>query len=409
MTKNGHFTRDMASEILAFIGELNHLKHVDTILDRILLKARQLTRADAGSIFLVEDGELRFSYVHNDTLYSADTPSAATYADFTVPIDDASIVGFAARTKKTLVIDDAYTLDPTLPYAFNPSFDEKMGYRTTSILTIPLLSMNDKLVGVMQIINAKDPQGQSIPFSGDSQAYIPLLANNAAVAIERGIMNRELVLRMMKMAELRDPTETGAHVQRVGAYSAEIYNRWAHNRGVDPKETQRTSDTLRLAAMLHDVGKVGISDTILKKPARLTDEEFNIMKWHTVYGARLFQHATSDLDRMCYDIAISHHERFSGPGYPGRVADIQSEEARMGEPLQGEQIPLSARIVSLADVYDALCSRRSYKEPWPEERVLQELRDCAGTQFDPAVVEAFEQIHDVILAIRAKYSEDKAK
>jgi response regulator RpfG family c-di-GMP phosphodiesterase len=112
---------------------------------------------------------------------------------------------------------------------------------------------------------------------------------------------------------------------------------------------------------------------------------------------------------MCYDIAISHHERFSGPGYPGRVADIQSEEARMGEPLQGEQIPLSARIVSLADVYDALCSRRSYKEPWPEERVLQELRDCAGTQFDPAVVEAFEQIHDVILAIRAKYSEDKAK
>lgn len=402
-------SRDMASEILGFIEELNHLKHVDTILDRILLKARQLTRADAGSIFLVEDGGLRFSYVHNDTLYGADGQAAATYADFTVPMDETSIVGFAAKTKQTLSIDDAYQLAGDLPYSFNPSFDQKMGYRTTSILTIPLLTMNDKLVGVMQIINAKDDQGASVAFSKESHTFVPLLANNAAVAVERGIMNRELVLRMMKMAELRDPTETGAHVQRVGAYAAEIYNRWAANHQVESKELQRTSDALRLAAMLHDVGKVGISDTILKKPGRLTNEEFDIMKWHTVYGARLFQNATSGLDRMCYEISLGHHEKWDAPGYPGRVESILSEEAKMGPPINGEKIPLTARIVALADVYDALCSRRSYKEPWPEERVLQELKDCAGSHFDPDVVEAFLQIHEVILAIRAKYADSKVK
>ncbi|MDX9999672.1 MAG: HD domain-containing protein [Polyangia bacterium] len=397
--------RNMASEILSFIEELNHLQHVDTILDRILLKARQLTHADAGSIFLMEDGDLRFSYVHNDTLYKADAPTAATYADFRVPIDESSIVGFAAKTRRTLAIDDAYALVPDRPYQFNPSYDEKMGYRTTSILTIPLVTMSDKLVGVMQIINAKDDRGQSVPFSSESQAYLPLLANNAAVAIERGIMNRELVLRMMKMAELRDPTETGAHVQRVGTYSAEIYRRWAMSRGVEHKELARTADHLRLAAMLHDVGKVGISDFILKKPGRLTDEEFSTMKWHTVFGARLFVNPTSVLDEMCYDISLGHHEKWAAPGYPGQVKNILSDEARMGEPILGEAIPLSARIVALADVYDALSSRRSYKDPWPEERVLGEIRKDSGTHFDPSVVEAFLQIHEVILAIRARYRE----
>lgn len=405
MTDEHAVSTTMAAEILSFIEELNHLKHVDTILDRILLKARQLTNADAGSIFLVEDGALRFSYVHNDTLYRADAPTAATYADFTVPIDEASIVGFAAKTLRILAIDDAYRLPADLPYQFNPSYDEKMGYRTTSILTIPLITMNDKLVGVMQIINAKDGQGTSVPFSSASQAYVPLLANNAAVAVERGIMNRELILRMMKMAELRDPTETGAHVQRVGAYSAEIYKRWALASGVEQKELQRTADTLRLAAMLHDVGKVGISDFILKKPGRLTDDEFATMKWHTVFGARLFLNATSDLDRMCYDIALGHHEKWAAPGYPGRVQDLLSDAARMGEPLNGEAIPLAARIVALADVYDALSSRRSYKEPWPEERVVGELQKDAGIHFDPSVVQAFLDIHEVILAIRAKYRE----
>ena len=114
--------------------------------------------------------------------------------------------------------------------------------------------------------------GQVIQFFTKIQDLIPLLANNAALAIDRGIMNREMILRMVKMAELRDPKETGAHVQRVGAYSAEIYHQWAKKNGIDKQEKNRQKDLIRLAAMLHDVGKVGIPDNILKKPTKLTEE-----------------------------------------------------------------------------------------------------------------------------------------
>jgi len=100
-------------------------------------------------------------------------------------------------------------------------------------------------------------------------------------------MTRELILRMMRMAELHDPSETGAHVQKVGLFSAEIYQQWALNRGIDKQEMEHVRELIRLAAMLHDAGKVGISDLILKKEGRLTPEEYDTMKWHAVYGAFL--------------------------------------------------------------------------------------------------------------------------
>ncbi|GFM37593.1 HD domain-containing phosphohydrolase [Desulfovibrio psychrotolerans] len=402
-----HAPSDAEAMICSFLrvsDELNQLKDVDTILDRTLTEVRALANADAGSIFLVEDGRLRFSYVHNDTLFAKDATNAAVYSNFAVPITEASIVGYSALSGETLIIDDAYTLDPSLPFKFNPSYDKATGYKTTSILTIPLKIAQGKLVGVMQIINAKDTAGRSVPFDRTAQTYIPLFANNTAIAIERGIMTRELILRMMKMAELRDPTETGAHVQRVGAYCAEIYHRYALNKGVPVKELKRTKDLLRLAAMLHDVGKVGISDSILKKPGKLTGEEFDIIKLHTVYGARLFENSTSDLDAMCRDIALNHHEKWSGGGYPGFVDALFEGDPHLGTASKnGEEIPLAARICALADVYDALASPRSYKEPFPEDKVLDIIKKDTGTHFDPEVTEAFLQIHDVILAIRSKY------
>lgn len=395
---------DIVISILNTSEELNNLKDVDAILDKILFEARRLCHADAGSIFLVENDQLKFSYVHNDSLFREGEANAALYADFSVPISEKSIVGHVALTGEDLVIDDAYTMPTNLPYAFNPTYDQQTGYHTRSLLTIPLKTFRSKLVGVMQLVNARDEKQQPVPFSEESQLYVPLFANNAAVAIERGIMTRELVLRMMKMAELRDPTETGVHVQRVGAISAEIYQRWALNKGIDQKEIKRSRDLIRLAAMLHDVGKVGVSDLILKKPGRLTEEEYAIMKWHTVHGARLFIHNTSELDIMCKDIALNHHEKWAGGGYPGRVVDLMSDDARMGETRQGEEIPLAARITALADVYDALSSRRAYKEPWPDEKILTIIEEEAGKHFDPELVEAFFQIHGVVKAIQSKYS-----
>jgi response regulator RpfG family c-di-GMP phosphodiesterase len=255
----------------------------------------------------------------------------------------------------------------------------------------------------MQLINSRNEEGQIVPFSMEDRIYLPLLANNATLAIERGQMNREVILRMMRMAELHDPKETGPHVQRVGAIAAEIYQQWASKRGLDRKEIKHTRDLIRLAAMLHDVGKVGISDFILKKPGKLTDEEFDVMKWHTVYGARLFNAESSELDEMSYNIAINHHEKYNGGGYPGKITDIHSEEVKMGLPKKDKEIPLEAKITALADVYDALASRRSYKDPWPEEKILSIIQQDSGTHFDPEVVECFFEIFPIIRAIQEKY------
>lgn len=406
---DGNFSsRDSAVlTILETCEEVNQLKDVDTILDKILFESRRFANADAGSIFLVEKNSLIFSYVQNDTLFKSETSNAALYQNFGIPISEQSIVGYVAKTRQSLVIDDAYELDATLPFSFNKSFDEKSGYRTTSMLTIPLIAQESRLVGVMQLINARNDMGKVGRFSSEDKTYIPLFCNNAAVAIERGIMNRELILRMMQMAELRDPTETGAHVQRVGAYCAEIYGTWASRRKKGAKEIKRARDNLRLAAMLHDVGKVGISDNILKKPGKLTDEEFDTIKWHTVNGARLFKNQTSELDRMSMEIALFHHEKWEGRGYPSvSVGDVWTEGVAMGSsPVNGEDIPLSARICAVADVYDALSSPRSYKDPFPDEKCLGILESDAGTHFDPEVVEIFIEIFDVIKAIKEKYKE----
>lgn len=209
---------EIVRDILKVIEELGHLKDVDTILDKVLLEARRLSSAEAGSIFLIRDDELHFSYVHNDVLFNREGVNRHIYANLTVPVDASSIVGYTALTGQTLVIEDAYTLDEGLPYSFNRSFDEESGYRTRSILAIPLTTLRGNRVGVMQLINATE-DGRGVPFSDLAVQYAPFFANHASVAIERGIMTRELILRMMKMAEMRDPSETGSHVQRVGAYS----------------------------------------------------------------------------------------------------------------------------------------------------------------------------------------------
>jgi HD-GYP domain-containing protein (c-di-GMP phosphodiesterase class II) len=396
-------SNDRVISVLRSTEELNTLKDVDAILDQILFESRKIANADAGSIFLIKDNSLTFSYVHNETLFSSDKTNADLYMDFTIPVNTSSIVGYVATSGQALHIENAYNIDPTKPYQFNPSYDQKSGYHTKSIYTLPLKDFDSNVVGVMQLINARTDKGEVISFSKEDQMLVPLFAGNASIAIERGKMNRELILRMVKMAELKDPTETGSHVQRVAGYTVEIYKRLAYNRGIDMKTIRKTKDLIRLASMLHDVGKVGISDLILKKPGKLTDEEYNIMKWHTVYGAQLFLHTTSRLDQMARDIALNHHERWAGGGYPGKIDNVQSKNVQLGTDKKEKEIPLEARITALADVYDALSSKRSYKDPWPEEKILAIIEKDTGTHFDPEVSEAFFQIHDVILAIRDKY------
>jgi len=379
-------------KLISVSNEINQFKDIDTLLDHILYEARAFSNADAGSIFFCDKDEISFEYVQNDTLIKRDpTYKKYLYSNTKLSADDHSIVGYVTSRKEILIIDDVYDLDSSVPYTFNKSFDEKSCYRTSSMMTVPLLTSRDKVIGAIQIINARDNDNHIRGFTKEDKTLITFFANNASLAIEKAKMTREIILRMIKMAELRDPSETSEHVNRVASYSIEIYQHWAQKEKISDDEIKKFKDVLRIAAMLHDVGKVAISDTILKKPGKLTNEEFKIMQTHTSQGATLFQGDVSELDSLSALIAATHHEKWNGKGYP--------------KGLRGDEIPIAGRIVALADVYDALVSKRVYKEAWKEEDVLRLIKEESGHHFDPDIVNSFLDAYDIIMAIRNKFSD----
>lgn len=177
---------------------------------------------------------------------------------------------------------------------------------------------------------------------------------------------RETVLRLAKAAEYRDP-ETGSHILRMANYSAII----ARELGLPPTITEH----ILLAAPMHDVGKLGTPDHILLKPGRLDAEELEIMRQHAAIGYDILKDSSSPVLRLAAEIALAHHEKFDGTGYPQRLI--------------GEAIPISGRIVAVADVFDALTSERPYKPAWEIEAARTYLNEGSGKHFDPACVDAF--------------------
>jgi len=398
--------KSKVAAILKITEDLNQIKDIDSLLDRVLLEARRFSRADAGSIYLLENQKLRINYVQNDTLIQKESGKKYLYQNHEIDINDKSMAGYVAMTKKPLIISDAYQLDQTVPYGFNRSFDQQASYHTRSVLSVPLIASQNRLIGVMQIINSLNDQRDPIPFRSEDELVIAYFANHAAGCIEKAKMTREIILRMIGIAEMRDPEETGSHVNRVGAYSIEIYSKWAMNHNVSEAEIKKIRDILRIAAMLHDVGKVAISDTLLKKCGPLSDEEYVQMQRHVILGARLFKNSTSDWDDMAAEIALNHHEKWDGSGYPGKVGNISDDNWTPGPGKKGSEIPLFARIVALSDVYDALTSQRIYKDCWPEEKVVQYMQEQRGKHFDPEMVDVFFSIYDVIRAIQSKYADN---
>jgi HD-GYP domain-containing protein (c-di-GMP phosphodiesterase class II) len=382
-------------------------------MEHILTQARRFVNADAGSIYIVQKDTLQFTYTQNDTLQKRLQPGEKLiYSTFSLPINEQSIAGYVAATGRPLNLPDVYQLEPTRPYKFGKEFDQKSNYNTKSVLTIPLKAANGDVLGILQIINAQNAENRVIPFSEKDEKMMMHFASIAAVALERAQMTRAIILRMIKMAELRDPKETGAHVNRVGGFAVELYEKWALNRSLAQKIIDKNRDVLRMAAMLHDVGKVAISDIILKKPGRFNNDEYEIMKQHTVLGAQLFLGRQSDFDDAASLVALNHHERWDGNGYPGHVDIITGNPqsghiSPAGKPLgkKGEEIPLFGRIVALADVYDALSSARIYKEAWDESEVLATIEKEAGHHFDSELVEIFFSCLDVIRSIQARYSD----
>ena len=179
-----------------------------------------------------------------------------------------------------------------------------------------------------------------------------------------------LILAVSQIIENKSEN-TGQHVKRVSEYTEVLCKCLGFN--------DEDSWKISLAAMMHDVGKLMIPESILEKPGKLTAEEFEIVKKHTQYGKQMLETSPGELFKLSTDVAYDHHEKWDGTGYRG---------------IKGEDIPICARCVALADVFDALVSRRAYKEPWPPEKAYEEIVSQRGKQFDPAVVDAFVQNFD---------------
>ena len=200
-----------------------------------------------------------------------------------------------------------------------------------------------------------------------------------------------LILVLADMVESRDKC-TGDHVYKTAAYTRIILSRMQKDGVYDDKLSDEYIEEVVNSAPLHDVGKITVSDTILNKPGKLTDEEFDIMKKHTIEGGKIIDKAIELVDEdtgylyEAKNLAIYHHEKWNGQGYP--------------KGLKGEEIPLSARVMAVADVFDALVSRRSYKAPFSVEKALDIIRTDAGTHFDPLVVQAFldseEEVRNIV-------------
>jgi response regulator RpfG family c-di-GMP phosphodiesterase len=187
----------------------------------------------------------------------------------------------------------------------------------------------------------------------------------------------EIAIRLLGAARRRDE-ETGSHVRRIGLYSAAL----GTALGWDASRV----DDIRVSAPMHDIGKIGIPDAILLKPGRLTPDEYRIMQQHTVIGAAMLGGSDVPLLNMGCEIALCHHEKWDGSGYP--------------HGLRGEQIPIAGRIVAIVDVYDAMVHRRIYKDPIPEVEVLRTMADGAGRHFDPELFALFLSIMPGIRGIR---------
>lgn len=192
----------------------------------------------------------------------------------------------------------------------------------------------------------------------------------------------DIIHRLARAAEFRD-NETGAHVIRMSQYCAQLGN------VAGLSETQ--CDLLLTASPLHDIGKIGIPDSILLKPGKLTPEEWEIMKTHTIIGTELLSGSGFALMKMAELIALTHHEKWDGTGYP--------------KGLKGEDIPLVGRICGLCDVFDALTTKRPYKEAWSIDETIAEIKKQSGRHFDPHLVESFLKILPALLQIRQELLE----
>jgi HD-GYP domain-containing protein (c-di-GMP phosphodiesterase class II) len=294
---------------------------------------------------------------------------------------DKGFAGYALMNNETILVEDAYT-----DARHNPAVDLQTGYHTRSVLVIPIQDQNGEIMGTYQAINKLTSEGV---FTRKDMHLLSLAASYSGKALESALLNleieqtqKEIIFIMGEIGESRSK-ETGNHVKRVAEYSKVL----ALHYGLSPSE----SELIKVASPMHDIGKVSIPDEVLKKPGKLTDEEFEIIKAHSQTGYDLLKNSNRQILKSAAIIAHQHHEKWNGKGYP--------------QCLKGEDIHIYGRITAIADVFDALASDRCYKKAWELDRVINLFKEERGIQFDPKIVDVFLDCLEEILALRAEYAD----
>ncbi|MGB8954819.1 MAG: HD domain-containing phosphohydrolase [Tumebacillaceae bacterium] len=358
---------DLLRIIFDYTAKIADEKRLDHLLMLMADMGRAMVRADRCTVWLLdpENGELR-------------TRAAHQLPEIRIP-SNSGLVGHTIATGLPVIIDDPYN-----DTRFNPEVDRQTGYRTESILVIPIRNNDGMVMGAFQAINKRTPNGKFLP---KDLEYLSLVAYYSGKSLESAMLaneieetQKEIIFVMGEIGETRSK-ETGNHVKRVAEYSKIL----ALKYGLSEEE----AELIKTASPMHDIGKVAIPDAILNKPGKLTPEEYEIMKSHTVIGYNLLKGSKRRLLNAAAIIAIQHHEKWNGTGYP--------------HGLRGEDIHLYGRITAVADVFDALGSERSYKKAWELDRILQLFREERGEHFDPQLVDLFMEHLDEFLKVRDLY------
>lgn len=340
---------DPTRELVQAVQRLAMARSLADVQVVVRTAARRLTGADGATIVL-RDGDRCF-YADEDAI-------SPLWKGQRFPLGSC-ISGWAMLNRQPVVIDDIYT-DDRIPHdAYRPTF-------VKSLTMVPIRTLDP--VGAIGNYWAEQhrPSEREIEMLGALADSTAVAMENVRVLDELEAAHRETLHRLALASEYRDD-DSREHTERVSRTSQLI----ASALGLGDAE----SSLIGQAALLHDIGKLSISDAILRKPGKLTPDEFEVIMGHAATGAAILFGSTSAVLRVAQEIAIAHHEWWNGSGYP--------------EGARGDEIPQSGRIVALADVFDALTHVRPYKHAWPVDEAVDEIERLAGTQFDPAVVDAF--------------------
>lgn len=348
------------TSLLDAAKELNSAIEIEEVLSSVLRQMVRVVKAEAGTLWIQdsEKEEIRAK--------AAEGPSSEIILNFRLNPGE-GIVGKVIDTGEFHLVEDV-SKDPN----WTKRVDDASGFITRSMMTIPLIAKGQP-IGAMQLLNKL---GGKL-FDRDDVSLALALAHQSALALHNSQMYDELyrmsisiIRTLAKTLDARDPYTAG-HSERVSQYSLWIANRL----GLD----EPTCKELEKSALLHDIGKIGVPDYILGKTSRLSDEEFTIMKLHPSIGADILSNIEPKLlMKNATETAHYHHERINGTGYPKQ--------------LTGEEIPLFARIVAIADSFDAMTTDRPYSNGRTYREGIEELVRCRGIQFDEKLVDLFEAI-----------------